>query len=207
MSTSEEKKKTRPAGEETRNAAEDAARAQATMDLMGAGGSLDKVRDILFGANMRDYEKRFTLLEDKLLKESGELRTEVKKRLDGLEAYVKKELESLNDRLKAEHDERTTSTKAIIQELRDFSQNTEKRISQLDEFTTKTQRELRHEMLNQHKELSEDIRQKAEALSGALEKAFKELRGDKTDRFALAALFTEMAMRLNNQFKLPGSEG
>ena len=95
----------------------------------------------------------------------------------------------------------------MIQELRDFSQNTEKRISQLDEFTTKTQRELRHEMLNQHKELSEDIRQKAEALSGALEKAFKELRGDKTDRFALAALFTEMAMRLNNQFKLPGSEG
>jgi hypothetical protein len=33
------------------------------------------------------------------------------------------------------------------------------------------------------------------------------LRGDKTDRTALASLFTEMAMRLNGEFTFPAGEG
>ena len=34
-----------------------------------------------------------------------------------------------------------------------------------------------------------------------------ELRDEKADRAALASLFTEMAMRLSNQFHLPTTEG
>ena len=40
----------------------------------------------------------------------------------------------------------------------------------------------------------------------ALAKAVQELRSDKTDRSALAALLTEVAMRLNDEFKLPSGE-
>jgi len=32
------------------------------------------------------------------------------------------------------------------------------------------------------------------------------LRSDKADRVALSNLFTELAMRLNNEFKLPGED-
>ena len=35
-----------------------------------SGGSVDKIRDILFGAQMRDYDRRFTRLEERLLKEA-----------------------------------------------------------------------------------------------------------------------------------------
>ena len=31
----------------------------------------DKIRDILFGSNMREYEKRFARLEERLTKSSG----------------------------------------------------------------------------------------------------------------------------------------
>ena len=31
-----------------------------------SGGSVDKIRDILFGAQMREYDRRFTRLEDRL---------------------------------------------------------------------------------------------------------------------------------------------
>ena len=40
----------------------------------------------------------------------------------------------------------------------------------------------------------------------ALKREADELRLLKTDRAALAALFTEVAMRLNDEFDLPGSE-
>ena len=41
---------------------------------------------------------------------------------------------------------------------------------------------------------------------GVLEKRVHELRDGKADRAALATLFTEVALRLSDQFKIPGSD-
>src|SRR5215813_12449769 len=59
------------------------------------GQNVDKIRDILFGAQMRDYDKRFARLEDRLMKDAEALRDEMRKRLDALESYVKQEAEAL----------------------------------------------------------------------------------------------------------------
>lgn len=202
MSQPNENKKTKPADA----AGDEAARNQQfAMDLVG-GGSLDKVRDILFGANMRDYEKRFVQMEEKFAADTAEMRAEVRKRCDALETYVKREIDALNERLKTERNERIAAEKESTQETRDFMKNSEKKLGQLDESLVKTQRDLHEQMLSQSKELSEEIRQRAEGLAAAMERAVKELRNEKTDRQALAALFTEVAMRLNHQFKLPGGE-
>jgi seryl-tRNA synthetase len=204
VSQSTESKK--PKGGDTPGNGDEAARNQQfAMDLVG-GGSLDKVRDILFGSNMRDYEKRFVQMEEKFISEAAELRAEVRKRCDSLETFVKREIDALNERLKSERGERLTSEKESTQEVRDFMKNSEKKLNQLDESLIKTQRDLHEQMLSQSKELSEEIRQKADALAAAMERAVKELRNEKTDRQALASLFTEVAMRLNHQFKLPGGE-
>lgn len=53
--------------------------------------SLDKVRDILFGNQMRDVERRFARLEERLVKDTADLKDDVKKRLDTLEAYMRRE--------------------------------------------------------------------------------------------------------------------
>ena len=49
------------------------------------GTNVEKIRDILFGSQMRDYEKRFQRLEERLTKDAEALREELKKRFDGLE--------------------------------------------------------------------------------------------------------------------------
>ena len=53
------------------------------------GASIDKVRDILFGGQMRDVERRFARLEERLVKETTDLRDDVRKRLDTLERYMR----------------------------------------------------------------------------------------------------------------------
>src|SRR5947209_5816204 len=83
-----------------------------SQDLAG-GGNVDKIRDILFGTQMRDYEKRFVRLEEQLLKESADLREDLRRRFDSLEIYIKKEVESLTDRLKVEQGERADSVKEL----------------------------------------------------------------------------------------------
>src|SRR4051794_10546298 len=44
--------------------------------------SLDKVRDILFGDQMRDVERRFARLEERLIKETADLKDDVRRRLE-----------------------------------------------------------------------------------------------------------------------------
>ena len=49
-------------------------RPQLSTGDLGAGGNLDKVRDLLFGAQMRDMEKHFARLEERFQKDLIELR-------------------------------------------------------------------------------------------------------------------------------------
>jgi hypothetical protein len=179
-------------------------RAADTGDL--STGNLDKVRDILFGAQARDTDKRFSKLEERLGQEFTDLREETKKRFDALESFVRSELESLSQRLKTEQTERTTSAKDLAHSIKETSDAIGSRISQLDEETASRQRDLRQQILDQSKSLSDDIRQRSDQLTSTMNREVRDLQNDKTDRAALAALFTEMAMRLNNEFHFPGEE-
>lgn len=169
-------------------------------------GSLDKVREILFGSQARDYEKRFTKLEERLIKESHDLKDEVRRRFDSLETYIKKELDAVSDKLKAEHGERKESDNQIARDLKDLTKAFEKKSSQLDDQISKNQRDIREQLLDQSKKLADDIRQKHDEALASLERETGELRFEKTDRATLAAMFTELAMRLNNEFTIPGAE-
>lgn len=183
----------------------DKQRAADDADLSG-GGNIDKIRDILFGVQMRDYEKRFARLEERLIKEAGDLRDDTKKRFDALEQFIKQEFESLSLRLAAEQNARGEAVDALSLGITDTARAFEKRAAQMNEQSAKSQSELRQQILDQSKSLNDDIRQKYEQLTAALQREAADLRTDKTDRSALAALFTEVAMRLNNDFKIPGAE-
>jgi hypothetical protein len=174
----------------------------AAADLAG-GGNIDKIREILFGVQLRESDKKFARVEERLLKESSDLREEIKKRFDALEIYVKKEVESLTSRLKSEQEERADADKEGSRELKEFAKTTEKKLSQIDDQAAKSNRDLRQQILDQSKVMTDEIRQKTEQISALLERRVQELRTDKADRTALASLFTEVAVRLNDEFRLP----
>ncbi|MBW4685968.1 MAG: hypothetical protein KME40_12930 [Komarekiella atlantica HA4396-MV6] len=163
--------------------------------------SLDKVRDILVGNQMREVEKKFTRLEERLIKESANVRDEAKKRLDALENYIKKEVESLTEQLKIEQLERDAIVRTLAEEHKNITSSLEKKVTQFNEQTTNSQRDLREQILNQSKNLQDEIRQKYEEILVLLEQETKELRRDQTDRSHLAALFSELAIRLNYDTK------
>ena len=174
-------------------------------EVPGAG-NIEKIRDILFGAQMRDYDRRFARLEERLLKEAADAREDARRRFDSLETFIKQEITAISDRLKSENQQRTQSDEDLTRELRDAARSLSNKINALDENSSQAQRELRQQLLDQAKNLADEIRQKYDDLAARLHREANELRNDKTDRTALANLFTELAMRLNNEFKLPGDE-
>jgi hypothetical protein len=178
----------------------------ATRQGDAAGGSIDKVRDILFGSHLREFERRFARLEERLTKETSDLKADVRSRLDALEAYAKHETESLAGQIRAEHDGRVESHGALSRESTEAARSLERRAAALDDQLVRSQRDLRQQMLDQHQRLSEEIRSKVDEVLAALAREAQELRADKTDRATLASLLTEMALRLTNDFHIPGAE-
>ena len=161
--------------------------------------SLGKVRDILVGSQMRELDKKFSRLEERLVKECSDLRNETRKRLDTLENYIKEEADSLSSRAKNEQVKRDEAVKAINEEQRKLAESLEQKMDEIDEQASKTQRELRQQIFSQSQTLHDDIRQKYEEIVALLERETYELKNEKTDRNQLAALFSELALRLNSQ--------
>jgi hypothetical protein len=161
-------------------------------------GSVDKIRDILFGNQMRDFERRFSQVEERLVKATQDLRDETHKRLEALELFFKKELEALKNRLKAESDERTEGDKQLNNELKDASITLKKAVAQAEETFSEHATELRQQILDQSKSLSAEIQSKNEQAADALRSRTSALDEAKIDRSTMAEYLIEMAMRLSN---------
>jgi hypothetical protein len=168
-------------------------------------GNIDKIRDILFGSNMRDYEQRFARLEEALKKESSDLRETTRHHLEALEAFVHKELAALDARLNTEREERSDSHSRLSNEISNTSSAIFKKIGEMENHEAQAMREVRNDLLQQSKELTDAIRSKGEELVALLDRRAQELQLAKTDRAALAGLFNEVALRLTDQFKVTGA--
>jgi len=167
-------------------------------------GNIDKIRDILFGGQMRDYESRFQRLEQILLKESADLRDSNRKAIERIETYFKQELEALHQRLRSERDERSGALSNLSKDLKDAQESLSRRIADVDDQAVRCHHDLRDQLLQHGSDMTEQLEQKHREATALLEQRFLELRKDKTDKAALSSLFKEVAMRLNNEFSVPG---
>jgi phage host-nuclease inhibitor protein Gam len=174
--------------------------------LRGGAGNVDKIRDILFGSQMRDYESRFARLEETLIKETLEIRETNRRRFDQIESYIRKEFETVQTRIKSDRDDRTDSAAQQSRELKELGESLSRRIRDLDDRSTNVEREMRNDLLQQARELSAEIRARHDEIAAIVERRVGELREGKTDRAALASLFSEVALRLGDQFQIPGAE-
>src|ERR1019366_2719546 len=157
-----------------------------TQVLRGGAGNVDKIRDILFGSQMRDYETRFARLEETLVKETLEIRESNRRRFEQLESFIKRELESLQARLKSERDERLDGVSQQSRELKDMGDTLSRRLRDLDDRESASERTLRNDLLEQARTLGDEIRARHDEMASILDKRVHELRDGKTDRAALA---------------------
>jgi seryl-tRNA synthetase len=162
-------------------------------------GNMDKIRDILFGNQAKDYEKRFATMEKRLAQEAGELKEELLKRIDALEIYTKQEIKDINARIKKESNERGDAHKKIQDELKQEVESLNKKIIEGEENLSKKSTELRDQILAQSKQLSEEILSRYDNASKNMKHTAQELDDAKVNRSDLSGFFLELAMRLSNE--------
>lgn len=74
-----------------------------------------------------------------------------------------------------------------------------KNVEQLEEKQSKGTRELRQQLLDASRDLSNEILEKQDEASKALKQAFNELDEDKVARTTLSELLLELAVRTSNE--------
>lgn len=166
--------------------------------------SLDKVRDILFGGQMRAVESRLQGLEERLRREQDTLRTDLGKQLGELDSFARHEFQTLAERLAAERAKRTEELKSLGAELKEALRALEKRHAKLEDSTSMADAGLRDQLLLQAKAASAEVAKLSERITAELNRSHHELKSTKTDSAMLAGLFTDLASRLSAP---PGKNG
>ena len=154
---------------------------------------------------MRDYDSRFQKLEERVTREAGELRGELQHQLLALEAFMKGEVESMTNRVKTEQTERGQAFERLAGQMMETAKGLEMKISHLDSQAAKDIRDLREQLLEQSKALSAEMKDKNDQMKGHLDREAGQIRDAMTGRQALAEMLSEVALRLKNEFRVPGA--
>jgi hypothetical protein len=168
-------------------------------------GKVDRIRDILFGSQMRDYDGRFQRLDERLEREAADARADMQKRLEALENFLKGAVESLSNQLNTEQSERGSAVEKLGRDLAETARTLELATKNLGEHAGHEIHALRQQLLDQSKALSDEIREKHDQMKGNLDREAEQIRGAMTGREALGEMLSEVALRLKNEFRVPGA--
>jgi vacuolar-type H+-ATPase subunit I/STV1 len=165
----------------------------------GSGGevSVDKIRDLLFGNQMQDYDRRFSNLEERVLQRFKDTEAETARNLGAFESNAKKQVDSLAGQFREEKDQRADADKEIERMLREQNQALEKRVRSMSDQLNQLDRDMADRLTRESQLLREEIKQKNTDVQLTIERMFAELSNVKTDRTLLASLFVEVAKCLN----------
>lgn len=182
------------------------AKTQSSVSTPPEGENIDKIRDILFGTQARQFETKLSSLEARFEKDMEALRNETRSALDSLEHFIKREAASLSDQLRLEKDERLEADDALAEKLDSTRKTLDKKRSQLNDKMVKDARTTQEQILHQSKTIMDELHESSETLQERLDQSVKELRHEKTDRLALANLMMEIAIRLKDDFQVPDTD-
>jgi chromosome segregation ATPase len=190
------------------------------------GAEVDRLRQVIFGAQMEEYDRRFSDLS----REMDRMLTDMRLVQDSVSEFEKtqtKRIEGLEREMRRNHDEvrreldRLSAREAMVQQLLTrtqqqelFSRGVSDRVSEVRDAFAQQERELssfkgsvsehRDQQERKLEALKREVRQAEDGLRAELRRVADRLGDQKTDRKALAAMLMEIATRLETGSSVTG---
>jgi ribosome-associated translation inhibitor RaiA len=146
---------------------------------------VDKIRDIIFGGQMREYAARFEELEKM-----------VNAKIDRLSADMEKHFDRLAERLEAERKEREKAVETASAELHGVKKAITEDLTNAEEHWATEAAKLQGALGDGHQELFAAIERAKEELAGSLAAEAARLEKHKLATDDLAQMFVEIARGL-----------
>jgi hypothetical protein len=161
---------------------------------------LARIRDILFGAQSRDYDQKLVEIEEKTLREYIHLKEDFQGKIDTLKSYIQKEFEASNTQLTLERIERNKTFKRCDEQCNNSNQLLGEQINKLDKKISGIASTLREEILINSKIVSDELHQKSDELIVAIEREVKILKDlTSEERRKLSTYFAQISKQLSEE--------
>lgn len=161
-------------------------------------GEIGKIRNILFGTQMADYDKRFSQLEERIASQIAALDDKTAKRMKAIETLIKKQDNALTGRLDKEQSERNNGAEALSGEIVEAKEELTTAIDTLAAQQAQELDALDKQLTLISNDLSDEIHIQQVEASKNLDRAVQELDDAKLARKALSQMLVEMAGRLTD---------
>lgn len=167
--------------------------AAATEEDTAALANLGKIRDILFGAQVRDTETKLVQLEERIRRDNEH----TQRRLDEIEKLIHASVESLGERLKSLRSETSAALGGASNEARAAATGLRQAVGALDDRVERERKEIRQALDEAVERLRDDIRRRHDDALAALAQQGQRLQAGKVDRVALGELLADLSARVS----------
>ncbi len=164
-----------------------------------SGDNVDKIRDILFGQQLREFERKFQQIEARLNEDLEALRGDLGQQGESMQAYIDSEVGILDGKLKSESDTRQKQLDDLQDELKKTSRQIGARINDLSEQLAEQGREYNQKLLKLKQDISAELKKTGNGLRERMDERYRELSEGKVNRSALAEMLTTLALQLSDE--------
>jgi hypothetical protein len=171
-----------------------------------SGASVDKIRDIIFGSQIKNYEARFARLEQDLVRETVELKDLMRKRFESIESFFRMESEAIAGRLRAEREDRETHVANVQRDTKEAHVGLANHVNHVETAMNEGHSSLRQELMTESRKILDEIDQRNDSLRSLMEARVSELRTQKVDRAHMSDLFRVIATHLDDKDQNAASE-
>jgi hypothetical protein len=160
--------------------------------------NVDKIRDILFGNQMREVNQKFASMEKSLAQGLTAIRKENALQIDSLKTYFESEIEILGSKLSAEEKSRIEDMDELDDRLKQQGKQIDKKISDLAKSLDKNTSDINQKILKQSQDFNAEMGAQISESRQRMDGHRDELDKGKVDKLALSEMFSTLAIQINS---------
>lgn len=166
-------------------------------------GNIDQIRDIIFGAQIREYSQRLDKLESDLTLFQQDVRDRLEQVKLSFTGELKKTTEALEKRIKTIHTTAQAETIDLHQQIDRVNKKLSSQLEALNETLDAQTNSIREEVGQTREGLQGDVSALRDLVFEELDRRFSQLQGHKVSKDDMAEALFEMGMRLKGTEFVP----
>jgi DNA anti-recombination protein RmuC len=166
-------------------------------------GNIDQIRDIIFGAQIRDYENRFSKMESDISLFQQEMRSHVEQLKANLTAELRGTVEGLEKKLKSLNLTTQEEAADLRQQVDRLNRKFSTSLQSLDEALDNQSTSIRHEVSQGKTQLQDDITALRDLILEELDRRFSQLTETKVSKDDIAETLFALGMRIKGTEFIP----
>ena len=159
--------------------------------------NVDTIRDILFGNQMREFDRKFTQLEKNMSSDLDALRRETINQMDSLKSFIESEISILSSKLSNTEQTQIDELDKLDSTIQKHFQKVESKISTTNDTLDKLSHDNSQKFLKQSQDFNTNISEQMKEARERMDGHRNEMSSAKVDKTLLSELLNSLALQIN----------